>query len=134
MDAPTLFDEIDPLSTDDVLAIRRDSRTMAYAEIFEGFRSELRFPIARLVDTLREELGTSRADIDELKAVVRDWPKRRRGRKPVLRSWLRPNKEVGLRLGVRFVPTARRRRKPRPGVALILGRGVCPVKAPPDPT
>jgi hypothetical protein len=45
---------------------------MAYAEIFEGFPPELRFPIARLVDTLREELGTSRADIDELKAIVRE--------------------------------------------------------------
>jgi hypothetical protein len=72
MDAPTLFDEIDPLSTDDVLAIRGDSRTMAYAEIFEGFPPELRFPIARLVNTLREELGTSQADIDELKAMGRD--------------------------------------------------------------
>jgi hypothetical protein len=100
MDATTLFDEIDPLSTDDVLAIRGDSRTMAYAEIFEGFPPELRFPIARLVNTLREELGTSQADIDELKAMGRDWPKGRRRRKLVLRSWLRPNKEVGLRLGV----------------------------------
>jgi hypothetical protein len=100
MDAPPLFDEIDPLSTDDVLAIRGDSRTMAYAEIFEGFPSELRFPIAHLVNTLREELGTSRADIDELKAMGRDWPKGRRRRKPVLRSWLRPNKEIDLRLGV----------------------------------
>jgi hypothetical protein len=45
---------------------------MAYAEIFEAFPSELRLPIARLVDTLREELGTSRADIDALKAIVRD--------------------------------------------------------------
>jgi hypothetical protein len=45
---------------------------MAYAEIFEGFPPELRLPIARLVDRLREELGTSRADIDELKAIVRD--------------------------------------------------------------
>ena len=45
---------------------------MAYAKIFEGFPPELRFPIARLVDTLREELGTSRADIDELKAIVRE--------------------------------------------------------------
>jgi hypothetical protein len=45
---------------------------MAYAEIFEGFPPELRLPIARLVDTLREELGTSRADIDELKAIVRE--------------------------------------------------------------
>jgi hypothetical protein len=45
---------------------------MAYAEIFEGFPPELRFPIARLVDTLREELGTSQADIDELKAIVRE--------------------------------------------------------------
>jgi hypothetical protein len=45
---------------------------MAYAEIFEGFPPELRLPIARLVDTLREELGTSRADIDEMKAIVRD--------------------------------------------------------------
>ena len=45
---------------------------MAYAEIFEAFPPDLRFPIARLVDTLREELGTSRADIAELKAIVRD--------------------------------------------------------------
>jgi hypothetical protein len=71
MDAPTLFDQIDPISTDDVLAIRGDSRTMAYAEIFEGFPPELRCPIARLGDTLRGELGTSRADIDEPKAIAR---------------------------------------------------------------
>src|SRR5262245_18478459 len=56
----------------DTLNIRGDSKTMAYAEIFEGFPPELRFPIARLVDTLREELGTSRGDIDELQTIIRD--------------------------------------------------------------
>jgi hypothetical protein len=45
---------------------------MPYAEIFEGFPPELRLPIARLVDALREELGATRADFEELKGVVRD--------------------------------------------------------------
>jgi hypothetical protein len=45
---------------------------MQYAEIFAAFPQELRLPLARLVDTLREELGVRRADFDELKAVVRD--------------------------------------------------------------
>jgi hypothetical protein len=45
---------------------------MAYAEIFAEFPPELRLPIARLVDTLRDELGISRTDFEELKAIVRD--------------------------------------------------------------
>jgi hypothetical protein len=35
---------------------------MAYAEIFAEFPQELRLPIARLVDTLRDELGIGRAE------------------------------------------------------------------------
>lgn len=45
---------------------------MAYAEIFEVFPPELRLPIARLVDMLRDELSVSRADFAELKAIVRE--------------------------------------------------------------
>jgi hypothetical protein len=45
---------------------------MAYAEIFAEFSQELRLPIARLVDTLRDELGIGRTDFEELKAIVRD--------------------------------------------------------------
>jgi hypothetical protein len=45
---------------------------MAYAEIFADLPQELRLPMARLVDTLREELAIGRADFDELKAIVRD--------------------------------------------------------------
>jgi hypothetical protein len=45
---------------------------MPYAEIIEGFPAELRFPVARLVDELRQELGVQRVDFEELKAIVRD--------------------------------------------------------------
>jgi hypothetical protein len=52
--------------------VRGDSTLMAYAEIFAEFPPELRLPIARLVDTLRDELRISRTDFEELKAIVRD--------------------------------------------------------------
>ncbi|MGH7966464.1 MAG: DUF3782 domain-containing protein [Candidatus Binatia bacterium] len=45
---------------------------MQYAEIFEKFPPELRSPIARLVDALKEELGVRRTDFEELKSIVRD--------------------------------------------------------------
>jgi hypothetical protein len=45
---------------------------MQYAEIFAAFPQDLRLPLARLVDTLREELGVGRADFEELKVIVRD--------------------------------------------------------------
>lgn len=45
---------------------------MAYAEIFAEFPPELRLPVARLVDMLRDELHISRTDFEELKAIVRD--------------------------------------------------------------
>jgi hypothetical protein len=45
---------------------------MPYAEIIERFPAELRFPVARLVDELRQELGVQRVDFEELKAIVRD--------------------------------------------------------------
>ena len=45
---------------------------MAYAEIFADLPQELRLPIARLVDTLRDELAVGRADFEELKAIVRE--------------------------------------------------------------
>jgi hypothetical protein len=48
------------------------TKTMPYAEIIEGFPAELRFPVARLVDELRQELGIQRVDFEELKAIVRD--------------------------------------------------------------
>jgi hypothetical protein len=45
---------------------------MQHAEIFAEFPPGLRLPIARLVDALKEELGVSRSDFAELKAIVRD--------------------------------------------------------------
>ena len=45
---------------------------MAYAEIFAEFPQELRLPIARLVDTLRDELAIGRTDFEELKTIVRE--------------------------------------------------------------
>src|SRR5262245_6652152 len=45
---------------------------MSYAEIFEAFPPELRLPIARLVDVLRDELSVSRTDFADLKAIVRE--------------------------------------------------------------
>ena len=43
---------------------------MPYAEIFEAFPSELRLPIARLVDALKAEFETRRADFEELQATM----------------------------------------------------------------
>ncbi len=43
-----------------------------YTEIFESFPQELRLPIARLVDALKEEFGVSKADFDDLKGIVRE--------------------------------------------------------------
>ena len=45
---------------------------MSYTEIIESLPAELRTPIARLVDALKDELGVRRTDFDELKAIVRD--------------------------------------------------------------
>ena len=45
---------------------------MPYTEIFAAFPPDLRLPVARLVDTLKEELGVKSADFEELKAIVRD--------------------------------------------------------------
>ena len=45
---------------------------MAYAEIFAELPEELRLPIARLVDTLRDELAIGRTDFEELKTIVRE--------------------------------------------------------------
>ncbi len=43
-----------------------------YSEIFEAFPPELRLPISRLVDTLKEEFGVSKTDFLELKGVVQE--------------------------------------------------------------
>src|SRR5262245_32460152 len=43
---------------------------MPYAEIFEAFPSELRLPIARLVDTLKAECEVRRADSEALQVAV----------------------------------------------------------------
>ena len=43
---------------------------MSYAEVFEAFPSELRLPIARLVDVLRAEFEVPRADFADLKAAI----------------------------------------------------------------
>jgi hypothetical protein len=45
---------------------------MAYAEVFAELLQELQLPIARLVDTLRDELTIGRTDFEELKTVVRE--------------------------------------------------------------
>jgi len=45
---------------------------LSYTEIFESFPPDLRLPIARLVDKLREELGVTRSDFEDLKEIVRD--------------------------------------------------------------
>jgi hypothetical protein len=45
---------------------------MAYAEIFAELPQELRLPMARLVDTLRDELAVGRTDFEELKAIMRE--------------------------------------------------------------
>ena len=44
---------------------------MSYAEVFEAFPSELRLPIARLVDVLKAEFEVRRADFEDLRAAVR---------------------------------------------------------------
>ena len=43
---------------------------MPYAEIFGAFPSELRLPIARLVDALKAEFEVRRADSEALQAAV----------------------------------------------------------------
>lgn len=43
---------------------------MPYAEVFEAFPSELRLPIARLVDALRAEFEVRREDFEALQAAV----------------------------------------------------------------
>jgi hypothetical protein len=55
-----------------LLDVYGDSILMAYAEIFAEFPQELRLPIARLVDTLRDEFAVGRTDFEELKAIVRE--------------------------------------------------------------
>ncbi len=45
---------------------------MSYTEIIESLPTDLRIPIARLVDALKNELGVTREDFSELKAIVRD--------------------------------------------------------------
>ena len=43
---------------------------MSYTEVFEAFPSELRLPIARLVDALKAEFEVPRADFADLKAAM----------------------------------------------------------------
>src|SRR5215510_12116147 len=43
---------------------------MSYAEVFEAFPSELRLPIARLVDALKAEFEVPRTDFTDLKTAV----------------------------------------------------------------
>ena len=45
---------------------------MSYAEVFEAFPSELRLPIARLVDALKAEFEVPRTDFADLKVAVQD--------------------------------------------------------------
>ena len=46
--------------------------SMSSTEIIEGFPSELRLPLARLIDALKEELGVKKTDFEDLKTLVRD--------------------------------------------------------------
>jgi hypothetical protein len=48
---------------------QREQR-MSYAEVFEAFPSELRLPIARLVDALKVEFEVPRTDFTDLKTAV----------------------------------------------------------------
>jgi hypothetical protein len=43
-----------------------------YSEIFEAFPPELRLPVSRLVDTLKEEFGVSKTDFTEFKGIVQE--------------------------------------------------------------
>src|SRR6266852_3417442 len=45
---------------------------MSYADVFEAFPSELRLPMARLVDALKAEFEVPRTDFADLKAAMRD--------------------------------------------------------------
>ena len=63
---------------------------MAYAEIFADLPQELRLPIARLVDTLRDELAVGRADFEELKAIVRELAQAQTRTEVGWKSWSRP--------------------------------------------
>src|SRR5262245_38384272 len=69
MDVPAFFEYIQGIYPIDVYG---DSILMAYAEIFAELPQELRLPIARLVDTLRDELAIGRTDFEELKTIVRE--------------------------------------------------------------
>jgi chromosome segregation ATPase len=48
---------------------QREQR-LSYAEVFEAFPSELRLPIARLVDALKVEFEVPRTDFTDLKNAV----------------------------------------------------------------
>jgi predicted nucleic acid-binding Zn-ribbon protein len=48
---------------------QREQR-LSYAEVFEAFPSELRLPIARLVDALKVEFEVPRTDFTDLKTAV----------------------------------------------------------------
>jgi hypothetical protein len=71
---------------------------MPYAEIFEGFPPELRLPIARLVDALREELGATSADFEELKGVVRDLAEAQRRTELRIEELVQAQQRTGIRL------------------------------------
>jgi hypothetical protein len=45
---------------------------MSYATIIESLPAELRVPISRLVDALKEDFSVKKSDFDELKAIVRE--------------------------------------------------------------
>ncbi|MCI0557899.1 MAG: hypothetical protein MN733_05345, partial [Nitrososphaera sp.] len=44
----------------------------SYTELLESFPPDLRLPMARLVDVLKEELQVTRSDFTELRIVVRE--------------------------------------------------------------
>ncbi len=60
---------------------------MSYAEVFEAFPSELRLPIARLVDALKAEFEVPRADFADLKAAMQISLRPRHGLRCVWGSW-----------------------------------------------
>ena len=63
---------------------------MSYAEVFEAFPSELRLPIARLVDALKAEFEVPRADFADLKAAMQSLAEAQAAPRRAWRNWPPP--------------------------------------------
>ena len=83
---------------------------MSYAEVFEAFPSELRLPIARLVDALKAEFEVPRADFADLKAAMQS----------LAEAQARTETRVG------ELATAQTRTEARIGQASRSSRDTCP--------